>query len=150
METMKTEEYGLSYGSVKTADIAQINADFLKQGGYIAKNGIELTELSEGYAKGKMKLDKTSNNPYGYVHGGCIFTLADTVGGSAALTYGGVITTLSAEIHYLNPAQNTEYLEAQAKVIKNGKKTAVFEVGITDANGENIAMVTLTFFKLSV
>lgn len=148
MEKKTTEDFSLRYGSAKTADIAAINADFLKQNGYIAKNGIELTELSEGYAKGRMKLDDSSNNPYGYVHGGCIFTLADTVGGSAALTFGGAVTTLSAEIHYLNPAKSTEYLEAQASVIKNGKKTAVLETKITDAEGENIAMVTLTFFKL--
>lgn len=129
-------------------EISKLNQTFREQNGYIYKTGIEITEAGNGRATGRIMLDDTSNNPYGYVHGGCIFTLADTVGGTAALTLGKKITTLSGEIHYLNPGKDIVWLEARARTIKDGRQTAVLEVEIYDNRENEIAMVTLTFFKI--
>lgn len=119
-----------------------------KQKGFIAKTGIRITELGEGHAKGRIMLDGSCNNPMEYVHGGCLFTLADTVAGHAAQSYGGIVTTSSAEIHYLNPAKDTEYIEAEASVIRNGGTISLFDVMIRDDKGTEICKLILTFFKI--
>lgn len=116
--------------------------------GFIKEMGIELTELEEGYAKGRITLGEKHNNPMGTVHGGLIFGLADTIGGRAAMSYGDKVVTLNANISYLNAAANTEYIEAEATEVKNGKTTAIYDVMIRTAEGVDVAKVTFTFFKV--
>ncbi|MDE6744177.1 MAG: PaaI family thioesterase [Lachnospiraceae bacterium] len=128
--------------------VEEINELHEKQHGFIAKTGICITDLGEGHAKGRVILDASCNNPMDYVHGGCLFTLADTVAGHAAMTYGGVVTTSSAEIHYLNPAKDTEYIEAEANVIRNGRTISLFDVVIRDDKGTEICKLILTYFKI--
>lgn len=115
--------------------------------GFIKETGIEITELSEGYAKGRIVLSEKHNNPMGTVHGGVIFALADTVGGRAAMTYGQRVVTLNSNISYLSPAHNTEYIEAEANVIRNGMTTAVYDVMIRSAEGRDVAKVLITYYK---
>lgn len=116
--------------------------------GFIKEVGMELTEIREGYCKGRIVLSKKHNNPMGTVHGGVIFSLADTVGGRAAMTYGSKVVTLNSSISYLNPAVGTEYIEAEANVVRNGKTTAVYDVMIRTAEGADVAKVTNTYYKV--
>ena len=84
--------------------------------------GIELTELSDGYAKATMKVTKDFLNPIGSLHGGCLYTIADIVGGAAASSYGIHVTTIDGNFHYLRAGINTKELSATATEIKKGKK----------------------------
>ena len=45
------------------------------------ENGIVITDVGPGYAKGELTVGPDSINPHGNVHGGALSTLADTVGG---------------------------------------------------------------------
>ena len=116
--------------------------------GFIKEMGMELVELEEGYCKGKIVLSQKHNNPMGTVHGGLIFGLADTIGGRAAMSYGDKVVTLHSNICYLNPAANTEYIEAEANVVRNGRTTAVYDVMIRTAEGVDVAKVTITYYKV--
>ena len=114
--------------------------------GFIPLVGIEFLEASLGYCKGELTVREELANPYGMVHGGCIFTLADTIGGSAALTHGKPIVTVDSNIHYLSPAVNTTKLIAEAREIKYGSKIAVYEVNIMNDNGDLLATSTMSYF----
>ena len=46
--------------------------------------GMELLEVREGYAYGRMRMDEHFTNIYGGMHGGCSYALADTLAGLAA------------------------------------------------------------------
>ena len=116
--------------------------------GFIKEMGMELVELEEGYCKGKIVLSQKHNNPMGTVHGGLIFGLADTIGGRAAMSYGDKVVTLNSNICYLNPAAKTEYIEAEANVVRNGRTTAVYDVMIRTAEGVDVAKVTITYYKV--
>ena len=83
--------------------------------------GIELTELSNGYAKAEMKVTKELLNPIGSIHGGCLYTIADIAGGAAASSYGIHVTTIDGNFHYLRAGINTKELSATATEIKKGK-----------------------------
>ena len=52
------------------------------------ENGIVLTDVGPGYAKGELIIGPDSINPHGNVHGGALSTLADTVGGCCACSKG--------------------------------------------------------------
>ena len=117
---------------------------------YAAFLGIRTTEMREGYARGELAIRKEYENAIGSVHGGCLFSLADTIGGSAAASYGMRVTTLSSDFHYLSPGIGVKKLYAEAKEIKNGKRISVYEVEVAGEDGKLLAKGTFTFFNLGV
>ncbi len=116
--------------------------------GFIKEVGMQFLEVSEGYCKGRIYISEKHLNPMGTVHGGVIFSLADTIGGRAAMTYGTPTVTLTSSINYLSPGKDTEYIEAEANVVRNGRTTSVVDVMIRSAEGVDIAKVTITFYKV--
>ncbi|MGN0394687.1 MAG: PaaI family thioesterase [Coprococcus sp.] len=117
--------------------------------GFIKNIGVEYMDFGEGKATGRLKLIGSMRNPYGQAHGGCIFSLADTIGGIAAMTRGSYVTTMSASVEYLKPAKDTEYIYAEAVEIKNGRTVSVYDVYVRDDAKSNIARVTLSYYKLT-
>lgn len=116
--------------------------------GFIKEMGIELTELSDGHGRGRVVLSEKHMNPMGTVHGGLIFALADTIGGRTAMASGSKVVTLASSVNYLNPGKDTEYIEAEATVIKDGRTTVVVDVMIRTAEGVDMAKITNTFYKV--
>lgn len=110
------------------------------------KMGMKIIELTPGHCKGELKLQDMHMNHYHIVHGGCLFTLADTVGGCAALAKGKNVVTVSSNINFLNPALNTTMLYAEATEIKYGSKIAVYDVLITNDSGTKIADAVISYF----
>lgn len=116
--------------------------------GFNHELGIHLLEIKDSFALAEIDIEKKHLNPYGIVHGGCIFTLMDTVGGIAARTQGDAVTTSSSNITFLNPANDAKKLIARAEKIKNGKNLLIYDVVTTDEKGILIAKSTLTYFRL--
>lgn len=112
------------------------------------KIGVKVIEAKKGYAKAIMPIDEDGLNPHGTVHGGCIFTLADIVGGFAASTYGGRVVTVDSNIHYLNAGIHTTKMIAQATQLKAGKRILTYEVSIIDQDGKILADGIFTYMSL--
>lgn len=63
---------------------------------------MEITEARPGYAVGEIVLKPWHMNILGIVHGGVLYSLADTVGGTAAMTGRDyAVPTVDGTIHYL-------------------------------------------------
>lgn len=110
--------------------------------------GIKMTSLGDGYAEGELEVRDYHKNFIGSVHGGCLFTLADSIGGLAASGRGHRMTTVSGEFHFLRAAINSQKLLCMAKELKYGKKIAVYDVEISDEKGSLIAKGTFSYFNL--
>lgn len=117
---------------------------------FAAHTNIEITKIWQGGAKGRIVLEEHHGNPIGSVHGGCLFSLADSVGGAAAVSRRRAVTTVSSSINYVNAAMmdRTKVLYAEAKEIKAGKSTCVYQVDITDDSDTLIATAVNTYFYL--
>lgn len=111
--------------------------------------GINTTKISEGHAEGEIILRDEHFNPIKSVHGGCIFSLADTIAGSASISYGKKTATLSSNMNFISAAMDTEKIVAYADVTKRGKKVIVVNVDVTDDKGKKVAIGTFTFFNLN-
>ncbi|MCD8150196.1 MAG: PaaI family thioesterase [Clostridiales bacterium] len=120
----------------------------IRNTGFIKEIGFETTEIREGYARGEVVLKPKHGNPIGSIHGGVIFTIADTIGGAAATSRGRFVTTLSGNINYLRPAIGSKKLIAESAEIKVGKNVCVYDVMITDDTGREIARATMTYYYL--
>lgn len=108
-------------------------------------NGITVTAIGDGKAQGVLEVSPTSLNPHGTVHGGCLYTLADTVAGSAvAASCGGPCVTVSGTLEFLRPAVGaTVHCKASAK--KLGSTICTMQVELTDQNHKVVATGTFIF-----
>ena len=112
--------------------------------------GIWTTEIRKGFAAGEMTVQDYFENAVSSVHGGCIFALADTIGGAAAASYGYRMTTVSGDFHYLSPAMEVKQLRAVAKEIKCGKRMFVCDVEIVSEQEKLSAKGTFSYYNLGV
>lgn len=110
--------------------------------------GMELLEVREGYASGRISFEKQYENIYGGMHGGCAYSLADTLAGIAASTYGEYVTTVNASMNYLLPVENTEYVNCKAQVLRHGRKVSVIRVEISNDSGTILIDGSFTFYNL--
>lgn len=117
--------------------------------GFIAKTGIKCLEAGKGSARGEFEITPEHLNPIKTVHGGMIFTLADTIGGIAASSWGQYCTTVSSEIHYLSPTMNCKKLIAVSEELKHGKRMSTVETLIVDENNNKISKVISVFYYLN-
>ena len=116
--------------------------------GFAKDIGIKILSISKGYAKAEININKNHLNPGKSVHGGCIFALADTVGGVAAWSRGNYVATTSSSITYLNPALESKKLIGIAKEIKFGKKILTYDIEVWDDKDRLIAKVTNSYYNL--
>lgn len=110
------------------------------------ENGIEVTHVEPGLARGVLRAGPKSINPHGMIHGGAMAALADTVGGCCACSTGQSCVTANSTMEFLRPAQGDLFCEAAPK--KLGQRLSVIQVVITDAEGKTVATGTFTFFML--
>lgn len=112
--------------------------------------GMELIEVEQGFAKGRVRLDRQLTNVYGGMHGGCAYALADTLAGIAAATYGSYVTTVNGTMNYLLPISDTSYVYCEAKVVRQGNSVGVYETVIKNDAGELLCNGTFTYYKLKM
>lgn len=110
--------------------------------------GIVTTKIEKGYAEAVLTIRHEHMNTTNIVHGGCIYTLADVVTGSAAASLCNQAVTTSGEYHYLHSAKNTKQLKAYSKCIKNGKNILLFDVEIKSDDDTIIGKGTFTCYRL--
>ena len=110
--------------------------------------GMELLEVTEGYALGRIRLAKQYENIYGGMHGGCAYSLADTLSGIAASTYREYVTTLDASMNYLLPVEHTEYVYGKARVLRHGRKITVVRVELLNDEQTLLIDGSFTFYSI--
>ena len=121
----------------------------LKENGFAQLLGMELSEVREGKARGRIRLDEKLSNIYGGMHGGCSYALADTLAGIAASTYGNYVTTIDGKINYLLPMKDTEYVYCEADVVRQGGRIGLYEVRLTADDGKLLATADFTYYRTS-
>ena len=126
-------------------DLEEMMAEREKRNGFMNHNHIEMESIEKDRAVFKLVIRPESKNPYGMVHGGAIYTLADNAPGVAAHTDGRYYVTQTSALHFLrNQSEGT--VRATATVRHRGKSTVLTAVDITGDDGKLIATGEFTFF----
>jgi 1,4-dihydroxy-2-naphthoyl-CoA hydrolase len=102
--------------------------------------GIELTEITDGHVRGRMRVDKRHLHPMGYVHGGAWVAFADTVAAWGTLRHlpdGRGFTTVELKINVLASAGEGDELTALGEPLHVGSRTQVWQVHVL--RGERLA-----------
>ena len=107
---------------------------------------IENMKIIKAYnGKSQLSLEINENmlNVHNMVHGGVLFTLADSTSGAACVSYGKKIVTLSSSINFLKSV-DTGTLIATGHVVHNGSSTMVVDVEVRRQD-DDILLVTSSF-----
>lgn len=114
---------------------------------FAAVNGMTIEELYDDGALCAMTLREDHRNAMGGVMGGVICTLSDFAYAVAANNDHKPTVALDASTQFLRMTKGTR-LFARARRIKSGQTTGVYTVTVYDDLGREIALTTVTGYKL--
>ena len=101
---------------------------------------IALEEVREGYARIHMIARADMLNGHGVVHGGMIFTLADTAFAYACNSRNVSTMANQASIVFLSPGRDGERLTAEARELSLAGRSGVYQVRVSGEDGRDIAL----------
>ena len=111
--------------------------------------GVKILSISDGHAEAELPVVPELFNPIGTIHGGVMYTLADSVCGCASLSRGQISTTLEGKLNHLRAtSEKDKKLVAKADVLHFGKQTVVTSVKIFNDRGQTVAAGLFTYFVL--
>ncbi len=106
---------------------------------FARKFGLQLIDLQEGYAKVGMTFTEDMENMFGMAHGGALFALIDESFEIASNSHGTMAVALNMNINYIASPAKGSYLTAEAKEFNRTKKTATYDIRVTDDQNTLIA-----------
>ncbi|MGH7662006.1 MAG: hydroxyphenylacetyl-CoA thioesterase PaaI [Vulcanimicrobiaceae bacterium] len=110
--------------------------------------GITIDEVASGYARLSMDIASSMLNGHDFVHGGLIFTLADTAFAYACNSRNERNVALGAQISFVAPGRVGTKLSAVARERSRAGRTGVFDVEVQDEKGETIALFRGTSYRI--
>ena len=113
--------------------------------------GLEFTKLQKGYSQCVLTVNEKLFNPHKVLHGGVIYSMADTGMGAALYSHlnrGELCATVEIKIMYFLAVKAGD-LTCETKILHKGKRVAILESEVTN-NGQSIAKATGTYsiFKM--
>jgi acyl-CoA thioesterase len=91
--------------------------------------GLEMTERGDGVSRCRLEVDEKHLNPHGVVHGGVLYSMADT--GMGAAVYSRLepeesCATIELKVVYI-AAVRGGVLECESRVVHRGRRVVVLE-----------------------
>lgn len=97
--------------------------------------GMDVMEMREGHAVVTMMVRGDMLNGHAIIHGGLVFTLADTAFAMACNEEGSVTVSSGAEIVFFAPAHEGDVLTATAELRSKRGRSGIYDVEVRNANG---------------
>jgi len=101
--------------------------------------GMRLGAVEAGMATVHMTIRADMTNGHGICHGGLIFALADSAFAFACNSHGPATVAAAVTIDFLEPARAGDLLTAVAQERWLGKRTGLYDLSVTRADGTVIA-----------
>ena len=109
---------------------------------------MKLVELELGYSAVEMIYDPDNmNNIYDRAHGGALFALIDEAFETAGQTDGTIAVALNVNVTYVSSPEPGVKLRAEAQQASQTKKTASYDIKVTDRNGNLIATCSALAYR---
>jgi acyl-CoA thioesterase len=112
--------------------------------------GIKVIEQGEGFIKLEMKIRAEMLNGFNILHGGIIYSLADSALAFASNASGKHAVSIESSISHFKTVQTGEILIAHASTIKEGRSISVFHVSVRKDNNELVADFKGTVYRKEI
>lgn len=100
------------------------------------RNGIDLVEVREGGAVVTMTVSEEQLNPFGVLHAGHLFLLADVALGMAAADPERPAVSVGGSLSLLSPARAGDVLRADAQLRVRSGRTGLYDVSVFRTGGD--------------
>lgn len=108
--------------------------------------GLQVTHADLRHVVGELTIRSDLLQPYGFMHGGALMTLMDSLAGM------GSALNVAPHQHFLTVEMKTNFLRSlrsgrvvgEARAIHIGRRTHVWQVTAHDEKGHQLALATLT------
>lgn len=109
--------------------------------------GIEVEEVRPGGVRLSMRVTPEMVNGFGVAHGGIAFSLADSALAFASNGYGRVAVAMENNISFVRRVDEGDRLTAVAEELSLGRRIGVYEVTVTNQEGQKVALFRGTVFR---
>lgn len=109
--------------------------------------GINVLAVKNGYCKLNFEVRTEMLNGFGSVHGGVLFSAADSAFAFACNTNGNITVALDVSISFTKPAKVGEILTIEAQELHFSAKIGVYDVKIFNEQQTTIAIFKGTAYK---
>lgn len=110
--------------------------------------GVSFLEIRENYCLIEMPIRKEMINGLKTVHGGVTFSFAESALAFSSLNTKEAAVALNCTINFTKAVQLGDVLIAESRQISNTKKTAVYDIAITNQHKILVATFRGTVYKL--
>lgn len=102
--------------------------------------GLRLVDLNLGHSVVEMRYKpELMSNIYARAHGGAVFALIDEAFETACQTHGTIAVALNVNVTYVSSPQEGQILRAEAREVSKTRKTASYDIKVTDSHGALLA-----------
>jgi len=126
-------------------NVKEINEKYKKINGFDYTNGIIIDKAEKDEVIVHIDATEKSMNPWKIVHGGLLFSLADTSAGILCFINGHESVTVDANINFLRPC--LKYAKAVATNVKDGKTISFCKVEIFNEKNELLAIANMNYYN---
>jgi acyl-CoA thioesterase len=127
----------------------QVLAAMLERDRFTHWLGLKIDEISTGYCKLHYSIREDMLNGFDNVHGGIIFSAADSAFAFACNSHGRITVALDVSITFTRPAKAGDKLTVEAKEVYLGNKTGVYDIRTTNEEGELVSLFKGTAYRTS-
>lgn len=112
---------------------------------------IEYIDVGENFLVGKMPVNPSVHQPDGVLHGGAMVALAESVGSTASYIFLDAqkmfVRGIEISANHVKSVRDGEVF-ARATIVHKGRTTQLWDIKITNAEGDLISVCKLTTIAL--
>lgn len=125
----------------------EVNELLKNDNGFMGSNKFIVKEINKDKCIIEYEIKEDGLNPYGIIHGGLLFGLADSACGILSTVNEKKCVTTSGNINYLRVTKDKKII-AVSTIIKDGKNIGYYKCDIEDSDGL-IATANINLYYLS-
>lgn len=133
----------------KSLSPEQVLAVMLERDRFTQWMGLKVDEIRAGYCKLHYIVREDMLNGFENVHGGILFSAADSAFAFACNSHGRITVALDVSVTFTRPARAGDKLIVEAKEAFLGDKTSVYDIRTTDKDGTLVSMFKGTAYRTS-
>jgi acyl-CoA thioesterase len=127
----------------------QVLAVMLERDQFTQWMGLKIDEIRAGYCKLHYIVREDMLNGFEKVHGGILFSAADSAFAFACNSHGRITVALDVSVTFIRPSKAGDKLMVEAKEVFLGDKTSVYDVRTTNKDGTIVSLFKGTAYRTS-
>jgi acyl-CoA thioesterase len=127
----------------------QITALMMEKDYFSQWLGLVVDESGPGFCRLHYRINDQMLNGFGIVHGGVLFSAADSAFAFACNSHGALTVALDVSISFTRPARSGDLLLVEARELHLGNRTGLYEIRTTNEAGELVALFKGTAYRTS-